>query len=74
MACRISISRANKSDHASDCLRESRLRHATTIQLDFSEGIKQTHDEVDQRILEELTGRVYYDIRGFYERYFEGKV
>jgi hypothetical protein len=37
-------------------------------------GIKQTHDEVDQRILEELTGRVYYDVRGFYERYFEGKV
>ncbi|KAG9233281.1 hypothetical protein BJ875DRAFT_535473 [Amylocarpus encephaloides] len=36
-------------------------------------GIKQTHDEVDQRILEELTGRVYYDVRGFYERYFEGK-
>ncbi|KAH7304358.1 hypothetical protein BKA65DRAFT_610906 [Rhexocercosporidium sp. MPI-PUGE-AT-0058] len=35
-------------------------------------GIKQTHDKVDQRILEELTGRVYYDIGGFYERYFEG--
>jgi hypothetical protein len=33
----------------------------------------QTHDEVDQRILEELTERVYYDVRGFYERYFEGK-
>ncbi len=37
-------------------------------------GIEQTHDEVDQRILEELTGRVYYDVGGFYERYFEGKV
>jgi hypothetical protein len=36
-------------------------------------GIEQTHDEVDQRILEELTGRVYYDVQGFYERYFEGK-
>jgi hypothetical protein len=36
-------------------------------------GIEQTHDEVDQRILEELTGRAYYDIGGFYERYFEGK-
>ncbi|KAL5354469.1 hypothetical protein ACLOAV_000558 [Pseudogymnoascus australis] len=37
-------------------------------------GIEQTHDEVDQRILEELTGRVYYDVGEFYERYFEGKV
>jgi hypothetical protein len=37
-------------------------------------GIEQTHDEVDQRILEELTGRVYYDVGGFCERYFEGKV
>ena len=36
-------------------------------------GIAQTHDEVDQRILEELTGRVYYDVGGFYEQYFEGK-
>ena len=36
-------------------------------------GIEQTHDEVDQRILEELTGRVYYDVGGFFERYFEGK-
>jgi hypothetical protein len=36
-------------------------------------GIEQTHDEVDQRILEELTGRVYYDVGGFYERYFEEK-
>ncbi|KAG9245612.1 hypothetical protein BJ878DRAFT_533795 [Calycina marina] len=36
-------------------------------------GIEQTHDEVDQRILEELTGRVYYDVGGFYERYFERK-
>ncbi|PQE24982.1 serine threonine- kinase Sgk2 protein [Rutstroemia sp. NJR-2017a BVV2] len=36
-------------------------------------GTEQTHDEVDQRILEELIGRVYYDVGGFYERYFEGK-
>jgi hypothetical protein len=36
-------------------------------------GIEQTHDEVDQRILEELTGRVHYDVGGFFERYFEEK-
>jgi hypothetical protein len=36
-------------------------------------GIEQTHDEVDQRILEELTGRVYYDVGGFFERHFEEK-
>ncbi|KAG9236064.1 hypothetical protein BJ875DRAFT_541575 [Amylocarpus encephaloides] len=36
-------------------------------------GTKQIHDEVDQRILEELTGRVYSDVGGFFERYFEGK-
>jgi hypothetical protein len=36
-------------------------------------GIEQTHDEVDQRILEELTSRVYYDVGGFYERFFQGK-
>ncbi|KAH6704090.1 hypothetical protein BKA61DRAFT_702673 [Leptodontidium sp. MPI-SDFR-AT-0119] len=36
-------------------------------------GIEQTPNEVDQRILEELTGRVYYDVGGFYERYFEEK-
>jgi hypothetical protein len=35
-------------------------------------GVEQTHDEVDQRILEELTGRVYYNVGGFCERYFEG--
>lgn len=34
-------------------------------------GTEQTHDEVDHRILEELTGRVYYDVGGFFERYFE---
>jgi hypothetical protein len=36
-------------------------------------GIEQRHDEVDQRILEELTGRVYYDVGGFCKRYFEEK-
>lgn len=36
-------------------------------------GLEQTYDEVDQRILEELTGRVYYDVRGFFERHFEEK-
>jgi hypothetical protein len=30
-------------------------------------GFEQTNDEVDQRILKELTGRVYYDTGGFYE-------
>ncbi|KAH9205056.1 hypothetical protein DL95DRAFT_470923 [Leptodontidium sp. 2 PMI_412] len=52
---------------------QSHLRHATTIQLGSQRGIEQTHDEVDQLILEEFTGRVYYDVGGFYERYFEGK-
>jgi hypothetical protein len=37
------------------------------------QGTEQTHDEVGQRILEELTGRVYSDVGSFYERYFEGK-
>jgi hypothetical protein len=36
-------------------------------------GIEQTHDKVDRRILEELTGRVHDNVGGFYERYFEGK-
>jgi len=36
-------------------------------------GTEQTHGEVVQRILEELTGRVYYDVGGLYKRYFEGK-
>ncbi|KAG9228240.1 hypothetical protein BJ875DRAFT_336063, partial [Amylocarpus encephaloides] len=36
-------------------------------------GIEQTHDEVDQRIVEELTRRAYDNFEGFYERYFEGK-
>jgi len=36
-------------------------------------GIEQTHNEVDRRILEELTGRVHDNVGGFYERYFEEK-
>ncbi|OAF59713.1 hypothetical protein VC83_03925 [Pseudogymnoascus destructans] len=36
-------------------------------------GIEQTHDEIDQRIREELTGRVYDDVEDFHGRYFEGK-
>jgi hypothetical protein len=36
-------------------------------------GIEQTHDEVDQRICEELTGRVFDNVGGFFERYFERK-
>jgi hypothetical protein len=48
---------------------ETPFRHSSASQS----GTEQTHDEVDQRILEELTGRVYYDVGGFYERYFEGK-
>lgn len=36
-------------------------------------GAEQTHDEVDQRIIEELTGRVFYDVKGFYDRYLQGK-
>jgi len=36
-------------------------------------GIERTHDEVDQRMVEELTGRVYYDVRGFFKRYSEEK-
>jgi len=36
-------------------------------------GVEQTHDEVDQRILEDLTRRVYYDVRGFFKRYFKEK-
>jgi hypothetical protein len=46
-----------------------RLRSSSASQR----GIEQTHDEVDLRILEELKGRVYYDVGGFCERYFKGK-
>ncbi|CAM6004313.1 unnamed protein product [Sphagnum balticum] len=43
------------------------LRSSSASQM----GMEQTHDDVDQRILEELTGRVYYDVEGFFERYFD---
>ncbi|KAF8846692.1 hypothetical protein BDZ45DRAFT_719281 [Acephala macrosclerotiorum] len=36
-------------------------------------GIEQTHDEVDQRVCEELIGRVFDNVGGFFERYFERK-
>jgi len=36
-------------------------------------GIEQTHNEVDQRVREELTGRVFDNVEGFFERYFEEK-
>jgi hypothetical protein len=36
-------------------------------------GVEQTHNEVDQRILQELRGRVHENVGRFYERYFEGK-
>jgi hypothetical protein len=36
-------------------------------------GNEQKHDQVDLRILEELAGRVYYDVGGLHERDFEEK-
>jgi hypothetical protein len=66
MACRVRPGRTHQPEtiNATD-----RLRSSSASQR----GIEQTHDEVDQRILEELKGRVYYDVGDFYERYFEGK-
>ncbi|KAJ8113967.1 hypothetical protein ONZ43_g5016 [Nemania bipapillata] len=32
-----------------------------------------THDDLDERILQEINGCVYKDTEGFYEKYFEGK-
>ena len=40
------------------------FRHSSASQ----NGTEQMHDEVDQRILEELTGRIYYNVTGFYKR------
>jgi hypothetical protein len=40
----------------------------------FQRGIKQIYNKVNQRILKELIGRVYYNIGGFYKHYFEGKI
>jgi hypothetical protein len=37
------------------------------------QGSEQVHNDVDDRILQEVNGCVYNDIKGFYEKYFEGK-
>jgi len=37
------------------------------------QGSEQIHDEIDQRILQEINGCVYQNTRGFYEKYFEGR-
>jgi hypothetical protein len=37
------------------------------------QGSEQIHDEIDQRILQEISGCVYQNTRGFYEKYFEGR-
>ena len=66
------VARTNPATPPTACekiLSDTPLRSSSASQR----GIEQTHNEVDQRILEELTGRVHYDIGGFYERYFEGK-
>lgn len=34
---------------------------------------EQTHNDMDERILQEINGRLYKDTGGFYEKYFEGK-
>lgn len=34
---------------------------------------EQTHNDMDECILQEINGRVYKDTGGFYEKYFEGK-
>jgi hypothetical protein len=63
MECHVRASCTFKpeAENASDCLQECHLRHAASIHLGFSEGIGQTHDEVGQQFLEELTGRIYYE-------------
>jgi Fungal protein kinase len=35
------------------------------------QGSEQTHDEIDDRILQEIDGCVYSNTRGFYKKYFE---
>jgi hypothetical protein len=49
---------------------ETPFRHSSASQS----GTEQTHNEVDQRIFEELAGRIYDDVTGFYDRYFEGMI
>jgi ankyrin repeat protein len=34
---------------------------------------KQIHDEIDERMMQEVNGCVDMDTKGFYEKYFEGK-
>jgi hypothetical protein len=34
---------------------------------------EQAHDDIDERILQEINGCVYTDTEGFYKKYFEGK-
>ncbi|KAH0562856.1 hypothetical protein GP486_002529 [Trichoglossum hirsutum] len=37
------------------------------------QGSEQIHKKLDERILQEISGCVYNDTKGFYEKYFEGK-
>ncbi|KAG0131312.1 hypothetical protein HOY82DRAFT_578732 [Tuber indicum] len=50
----------------------SSIRPTAFVKAASKRGIEQTHHVVDRRILDELRGRVYYDVGGFYERYFKG--
>jgi hypothetical protein len=34
---------------------------------------ERVHDEIDERIMQEINGCVYTDTKGFYKKYFEGK-
>ncbi len=45
------------------------LRSSSASQM----GDEQIHEELDQRIIEELVGRVFYNVGGFIERYFKEK-
>src|SRR5437762_955991 len=38
------------------------------------QGSEQVHNDVDDRILQEVNGCVYNGIIGFYEKYFEGSL
>jgi hypothetical protein len=70
MACRVRPGRTRKPEaiNTSKCLRESRLRHAASIQLSFSEESNRHTTKLTNEYLKELTGRIYYDVGGFYER------
>jgi hypothetical protein len=43
------------------------------VKSSSQQGSEQIHDEIDQRILQEINGCVYQNTRGFYEKYFEGR-